>query len=408
MGRLPLQQSSTFPNVDAPKEPVAPNKKVDGSRPPSSDLSSIDSDSDTEVTKKALADRKTSAPARKSTVSKPKPVAAPSRVAGGPASRAPNAVAPPTTSPLFRANHTPMTSKVLAQLHFRSFMMRFTHKMPTLDDDLGPKVEQTLAGLSDDPSWFWSRSSDFPQRLALQGLLELLEGQEGDVLNSVTALDRLKALRRSVQAPGAAKRGAEIWGLLKELATLEREWRSSKGWGKKAKEWVKERERREADEDEDEVVITRASPKDIDPDEKLALLCVLIDMALAGSEVRAEFSAVRGPFSSTLLPSLTDSCARTQDAEDLKKKNIEVNKRRRASTKSLATRRADLARRRTPGPAPTSDKHAAWLKSEAEIDEMVRGSRQLTALIPLPTPRSFTLAVQGSSDRADQSRARFR
>lgn len=147
------------------------------------------------------------------------------------------------------------------------------------------KVTQVLQNLSDDLIWMWSRrDAELAQRIILKALLELIEKEREEEIFAERQSRRLmvqlvdKEMKRAMSSSNRDE-VMKPWSTLKEIAILEEVWAG--GWGDKAVEWELEREELEGPESE-----TRGRKGEMGPDEKLALLCSLIELTYNAEGVR--------------------------------------------------------------------------------------------------------------------------
>ncbi|ORY84156.1 hypothetical protein BCR35DRAFT_331093 [Leucosporidium creatinivorum] len=201
-----------------------------------------------------------------------------------PPPRPPKTVEPPKTFPLAGVSPTPSTSSILARLHLRAFVLRFLPLMPSLQGS-SMKVTQVLTYLSDDLLWMWSRrDAEYAQRILLRGLLELIEKEdEADIFaerqSRRSMVDLVDNQMKRAMTSSNREEVVKPWLTLREIVEAEEVWNG--GWGDRVTEWELEREEFEGPESE-----LRGRKGEPGPDEKLALLCALIELTYNAECVR--------------------------------------------------------------------------------------------------------------------------
>lgn len=158
------------------------------------------------------------------------------------------------------------------------------------------KVTQVLTYLSDDLLWMWSRrEAEYAQRILLRGLLELIEKEnEVDIFAERQSrrlmVDLVDNQMKRAMTSSTREEVVKPWLTLREIVELEEVWAGS--WGDRVVEWEAEREEVEGVESE-----LRGRKGEPGPDEKLALLCSLIELTYNAECVRQSLVDVSLVFS---------------------------------------------------------------------------------------------------------------
>ncbi|KAK4048255.1 hypothetical protein OIO90_005874 [Microbotryomycetes sp. JL221] len=201
----------------------------------------------------------------------------------------PHVDAPPCY-PFSRYYSTPSTINLKARLHIRCFVLRFLNLMSSLDPRANgsSKTKQILNGLSDDPIWFFSQNAAIGHIRVLKGLLELLEGEEqADIMDSRHSWSLMELLIQDQvdNAISTTKKDVvnQPWETLKEILETEEIW--TEDWKSLIQNWEMERENGIIMDRE-----TRGRTGETSADEKLGLLCGLIELIYGAESVRQEIS----------------------------------------------------------------------------------------------------------------------
>ncbi|SGY93246.1 BQ5605_C037g11579 [Microbotryum silenes-dioicae] len=203
-----------------------------------------------------------------------------------PPPRAPKFVRPPKTYPLTRSTVIPSNGLLIARLHLRSFILRFSGFAPVLTTE-SAKIRSVLGALADDrDGWVWSREGDVVQRFMLQALCELLDQEEENIATEEGSAKLLRRLAR--EAVGSQIEKDRAWDTLREIVEQENVWDDG-GWGEEVVKWEAERE------EADRVQFggqreTRGRRGETGPDERLALMLALVELAYAAECVRKDFT----------------------------------------------------------------------------------------------------------------------
>ncbi|GAA5857687.1 hypothetical protein JCM1840_000866 [Sporobolomyces johnsonii] len=320
-GSSPGKKKKKLKQAPASKQPKLP-KETDANATDSS-LSSLSPSCSSGPDKPRAAS--ISAPLPPPVAKKPQPQPQPAKLPRPP--RPPKPVpAPPTvalSSPYYPHPQLPCTSSLLARLNLREFFLRFLPLMPSLTLPTGstrtsrsdpsaqstahhPLAANVLAALSNDVLWLWLDPAVDPaveavQLVLLQAIVELLLLSERTKHGGVLSREQVEVLKRLRDEVTDALAAAGGKGKGRENAR-ERPWRSAREaledseWIGRGWEWRAEASGEEGDEselsslesDEEEGGGNKRRGDETIGEERVALICGLIELAYSMEVVRNE------------------------------------------------------------------------------------------------------------------------